>query len=535
MIPNSIRPKRSSKSLRERHAPGLAQSWDSALRNIFGFAFAKTTPVPARKPTRPGRGARPAVADDALGRVQAANRKLRAETVALERELERIHGMITSGMVPPAGAAAGGASDLDALVTKARELRDALQEKRLEVLRIEHNIGREQQLRRAERRPNAAPEDDKPAPATRRRFFSPKVAAGNDGRRRAVSRALGAARFADRSEELLVQRMADGLLHDDPEKRRDAVAKIAARPQPALSLLFLAAEDPNDRVRLAALSGLSGCRQPAASHLFRRFLRDRNAALRLAALRGLATIDARLLGDSELMATIEDPEPAVRRAAAALLGWRREGGKVRRGVLSALGFALYDDEEAVRLAAAEALGAAGDERAVFSLIRALRDESENVREAALRSLASIVHDLPRVDGLAGADRASALKAWWKEARVRERLSSGEEAAPVAARASAADLVAELKSQIAGVVARPAKAVVEPAPSELEQEGEEFESLLGDEEAAAEAAPEKAAAAPAAASSAEEPKEEGEQFENVLGEDAGDAEAADEEYESVLGD
>jgi hypothetical protein len=152
----------------------------------------------------------------------------------------------------------------------------------------------------------------------------------------------------------------------------------------------------------------------------------------LAALRGLASIDARLVASDNLVATLEDADPGVRRAAASLLGCHPETGTISTRVIGALVLALYDEDEGVRLSAADALGATSDDRAVLSLIRAAGDASPAVRDAAAQALRSILGD--EVDTVAAGEpverRVEALKAWWRSSRVRLRVGGGGESVDV---------------------------------------------------------------------------------------------------------
>jgi hypothetical protein len=343
------------------------------------------------------------------------------EIERLEHELERLHGTIASGGRGPGAAFDSGGLSLNAFMDRVRQLRDQLDEKRSELSRIERGIARERQLLghpagTDESKVVATPASTESAP-TAPRAKNPTTLVGP-----ALGNALREAKIADRSEYVLVEGLAEGLASDEAEVRRQAVAKLGSRPRPVVSLLLLAANDPEDSVRLAALGALTGQRHPTLAGLFRRFLRDTNPALRLAALRGLASIDEPQVTHGDLVAALEDSDAGVRRVAASVLSWHREDAKVPLKTMHALGLALYDQDEAVRVSAAEALGTAGDDRMVLALIRAVGDSSEAVSKAAQRSLHSVVG--PEIDSIAqGAPagaRVDALKVWWRAARVRLR-------------------------------------------------------------------------------------------------------------------
>jgi HEAT repeat protein len=98
-----------------------------------------------------------------------------------------------------------------------------------------------------------------------------------------------------------VETIAEGLLSENADVRREALVRIGERRRPAIPLLMLGADDLDERVRLAALGGLASQKRAVVVELFRRFLTDKSSALRLAALRGLASIDERLLTSRDLM------------------------------------------------------------------------------------------------------------------------------------------------------------------------------------------------------------------------------------------
>jgi hypothetical protein len=428
---------------------------------------------------------------------------------------------------------------------RVRQMRDQIQEKRGELSRIDRAIARERQLR--------GTSADEPRPAHPTTPTPPETASSSGSRAkaspapipgRAALNALRSVKFTDRAEYLLVQGLAEGLTSDDAEVRRRAVVKLGARPQPVVSLLLLAADDPEDTVRLAALGTLTGQRHPALAGLFRRFLRDKNAGLRLAALRGLASIDDPQLTHSDLAAALEDGDAGVRRVAASVLSWHREEAKMPLKTMHALGLALYDEDEAVRVSAAEALGTAGDDRTVLALIRSVGDPSDAVSKAAQRSLRTLVGgEIDSVaQGAPGGERVEALKAWWRGARVR--LRGGPAASGGETVESAGKEVLQTLATMKGATGQVAPGRAAPAPAKKAQAAPAAEVKAPEAKPApapaqnVKAAPE--AQAPAGSAKADEAApapsaEEKGEFESMFQENEEAQEAGEEGYETLLGD
>ena len=447
----------------------IGQQVTQSVDNAVAFFRRLTEVVPGRKASaKPGSRDRGAArrgaaspSRESLQRLEAAHRRLAEEVSAQELELERMRLAITSRTA--VGAKTDGSVDrLGEFMEAARGLREKIQEKRLELARLERRLARERQLLGIWGSEGGSTESPATAPA-RGAGESPRA-----GARRPVitdSTLQGALRRAsvqDRTELVLVEGIAQSLLSANAEVRRQAMARLGARPKPAVPLLLLGADDPDERVRLAALGGLTGQAGASVVEVFRRFLRDESAALRLAALRGLVSIDPGLLTSADLVVTLEDRDPGIRRAAAAVLGWQPEGAGAAARVMNSLRFAMYDEDDDVRAAAAEALGATGDDRAVLALVRAIADRSEAVRAAAAESLRAIVG--PEVDAVASdapaAERAEALKKWWRAERVRLRTRSGtDERAEVGN--AARDVLERLASLRLGSPAAPPP--VAPAP------------------------------------------------------------------------
>jgi HEAT repeat protein len=349
-----------------------------------------------------------------------------------------------------------------------------IHEQRIKLARMDRFVAREELLsspggRRVAPRPLHA----EPEPPQR-----PKGAV-DQGHRAAIQAILARAKPAHHSERVALVAAGNQLCHDEPSARREAAALLGASASPtATKLLLVAVEDPSERVRLVALNSLAGSTSRGVVAVFWRFLHDPNPLLRLAAVRGLANSNTGARVDSELMVALEDDDVEVRIASATALGWKRDTGPAPIEVIAALGLLLYDVEVSARVAATRALGELGDERGVFTLIRALVDESELVREAAVQSLVGVLGD--RVvdvlqQGKEPARRMASVQVWWEESRVDWRTAereavSEERAAEIAAAQAALDqelaaqAVARREARAAAAAAREAESVAPAAGS-----------------------------------------------------------------------
>jgi hypothetical protein len=379
---------------------------DALARSIgeAASAFKRWIGMRAAATRRAGRPAQ------ALGRLLVAKRRLALEIARLEAELERLHARIARPALSLAGDGEPRGAELERLIARARSLRDALQERRERLLRLERHVARERWL--ASQETGARTEGS----AGRRGARSRANGRAPAGVVREVIRRIPIQKSRERTE---IEQLGRELQSRDPELRRRACVRLGELRHPAAhKLLIAAARDRNERVRLAALAGLSGERAPAVIAAFRESLRSSSPGVRLAALRALSSADARLLEGGDLARALEDEEPSVRRAAATLAGWREQLVH-DPDVFLALGAALRDAEVPVRLAAVEALGSLAAGRVVLSLIRATADPEPQVADAALRALRDRIGD--ELDGIGAGlepgERALALKRWWNGARI----------------------------------------------------------------------------------------------------------------------
>ncbi len=138
-------------------------------------------------------------------------------------------------------------------------------------------------------------------------------------------------------------------------------------------------QDIDTGVRFQAAKTLSHFADPSTSPELLDGLRDVDMFVRVHAIGALIRIGQAAVPG--LLEALEDPKPAVRRAAAKALG------KIRHGDgLTGLHQSIHDDDADVRRFTAQALGRIGDEGSVGVLGEALRDADVRVRKAAAGAL-----------------------------------------------------------------------------------------------------------------------------------------------------
>jgi HEAT repeat protein len=148
-----------------------------------------------------------------------------------------------------------------------------------------------------------------------------------------------------------ISRLASQLKSSDEEERRQATLVLASLETPAtIPALTSALNDPSERVRAHAITGLAQFNDPSL----------------------VAVVAARLT---------QDKKPFVRKTAAYALG--KFGSPQGTAALIA---ALKDKDIEVRGAAAVALGDYADQTAVAPLMVALEDKSDFVRAQSARAL-----------------------------------------------------------------------------------------------------------------------------------------------------
>jgi len=174
--------------------------------------------------------------------------------------------------------------------------------------------------------------------------------------------------------------------------------------------------DPDARYRgTVALTNTLVRPEPELVQIFRDNIRDRDASVRAAAARGLATHGT--ADDADLLIeALGDDEPLVRRAAA--IGLQRVHDPAAIDPLLALLDPAAEPEATIRVEAALALGQYANGRVVQALIASLRSDQEQslaVHRAAVRSL----------ELLTGQDFGLDFAAWQSWADGRRDLFEGQ--------------------------------------------------------------------------------------------------------------
>jgi hypothetical protein len=174
-------------------------------------------------------------------------------------------------------------------------------------------------------------------------------------------------------------RVRDVLQKDaDPFRRAAAANALGEFLDPAATPLFLAAiSDGDPGVRVAVLAGIKRLNDPGAAPAVSTGLGDADINVRKMAIE--ASIHLSGFTDVAKVATLlSDPEATVRSHAADAIGVFKV-----KGSADALGaLAKTDTDEAVRIAAVNALGELGDPKGVPYVSSAQGDPSSRVRDAA---------------------------------------------------------------------------------------------------------------------------------------------------------
>jgi HEAT repeat protein len=394
-----------------------------SLGNAMGLLKRVVSGKADRRAARPAKAGAPTAPVRSVSEFERGRRHLKDEIARLERELDGVYARITSGAF--ASGPGGGGPTIDRLMQQSRDLRERIQDARLDLARVERHLARERRLHPS---PSGSAAPAGRAPRTVAPTPERSTELGASGRRREFRHVLERGAFESRSERAVFESLVRGLTAENPDLRRDAVARLGERRTAvAVELLLLGSDDADKRVRIAALNGLIGSRGRNAIARFRRALRSKDARERLAGLRGLSQIDGQL-ETHELVDALDDSDPATRKTAASLLCWHAVDNALRPLLL-----ALRDEEGAVRAAAAESLGVLGDHRAVLALVRLLADEQEHVRAVAEQALRMVLDDdiLEVGRGLDGEQRVEAIKQWWQTARVEKAMKRmGLEVEPV---------------------------------------------------------------------------------------------------------
>ncbi|WP_133646117.1 HEAT repeat domain-containing protein [Paraburkholderia flava] len=192
--------------------------------------------------------------------------------------------------------------------------------------------------------------------------------------------------------------------------------------------LCAALVDPAEDVRDAAALSLSQLKDVRYAPIVARWSTHDEPFVRAAALRALREL--RYEGALEpALAALRAPEAAVRLEAVSVLGWLKNAQAL--GPLTTL--ASNDTDADVRRSATSALGLAdaADAQAIDALLRALRDDAWQVREAAATTLGKL-RPLHACDALLAALDDEYWQVRLQTARALGKLRDGRAVAPVAA-------------------------------------------------------------------------------------------------------
>jgi HEAT repeat protein len=224
------------------------------------------------------------------------------------------------------------------------------------------------------------------------RAVAPLVRALNDSRsevRKAAALALG-----DLGDRSVLKGMSPALGHKDPDTRRaaaEALGKLGGAD--AVSLLARAVEDKEESVQIAVISALSSIGGASAALSLKPALLGARKNVRVAAAAALQSMS--------IPASTAEERAAIAVLTGDFTAAVHEGQVAVKPLMEALSSA----EVQHRRHAASALGKLAPPKAVPSLIRALRDHDEEVRETASRALSDIGTEavLPLLEVLAGPD------------------------------------------------------------------------------------------------------------------------------------
>lgn len=219
--------------------------------------------------------------------------------------------------------------------------------------------------------------------------------------------------------DAVVATIAAALTKGAPDVRLDAakLIQMAGPDTRPIAALVAALADPDPEVRAnvaAALEWTGEAGRPAVERLSALVAEDEDDRVRMWAARALGSIDgARLV--PLVIEDLASDDATVRAKAAATLGY---GGRGAASASRALGRLLGDPDSAVRVAAANALGAVGPDDEIDRLLSALDDRDPAVRAAALAAMnfpgEKMRKALPRLAALLaapdGATRAAAATA-----------------------------------------------------------------------------------------------------------------------------
>lgn len=153
----------------------------------------------------------------------------------------------------------------------------------------------------------------------------------------------------------------------------------------AFLLKTLESEHDDEYISWAVIEGLGRSKEPEVVPRLLLLLSDDSESVRLASLRALAPRDDRRIVPALVRLLTEDPASSVRAEAAGELANHEEAG-VAIALAQSI---LYERDREVRVAAAQALGQAGNRSSVPVLLSLLNDADVGMRTTAIDALAQI--------------------------------------------------------------------------------------------------------------------------------------------------
>lgn len=181
--------------------------------------------------------------------------------------------------------------------------------------------------------------------------------------------------------ESLIKIDADAFLSDMP-KYRDNVREIIAKTVSDVDILLRLADDPNKKVKIAAIYGLGRIGTDKAVSRLIWFLGDSDPDIRKAAVVGLG--EARYCS-AELFNALQDDDPWVRFYTIKAIAFSCDKGKA----ISMIGTMLHDEFIPVVMSAIDAISEIGGREAYEALVVHEEHPNPDVRDKIKEALSSL--------------------------------------------------------------------------------------------------------------------------------------------------
>nr|MBF0220750.1 HEAT repeat domain-containing protein [Desulfobulbaceae bacterium] len=234
----------------------------------------------------------------------------------------------------------------------------------------------------------------------------------------AIKEALIHGTFETASDRAVFDNVATDLLDKEAEIQMLAAAELGKMKNiAAVPVLHAAIGMAEGHLATEIVNALISLGDPSSVDVLRQSARDTSARVRITSLRGLYKLapedkDVR----QQIIDSLSDINPEVRKTGATLLGWLDESKAV-----PALIQCLTDEDERVRKAVVSALANIRDTASMLPIIRQLRDDSTEVRKKALDAIKVISGQEVAFDLSAKGDELleiiDSMKKWWQEVRA----------------------------------------------------------------------------------------------------------------------